>query len=405
MTTSSKRSFSKFNCENSNTEYDEPPTKKQKMNDSSLVISSKLFSDKSDYSQFETIFVAINNSQLTQQLNVYSGIIKEIAEYSTGTIHYCSNKQCKKDIFVLNKDMEHYYYHGTAEQLGFEYCPKSKSFYCEYCLKFLIIKYCNFSNCEYYQRDWPSNFETCKCTECDSIVYNCYCFDSSINFPNLCNNNKCQNKGEKIIICYNCHHSTGWHGYYKAEPCLKCDELVCLKCSGYYNECERICTKCEQETNQKCGNKNCKKIVNLLCFETFECDYNDGAFVVCCEKCKTVYCEECYMCEFCIGCEKMFCCGDGMFNEDLMEYICEKCIGNTNYTMIKCDQCNNEYKSLYKPKSKAECLKLLNGENEMVPLNKCLKQNCDKYFCVNCRTNKIKKKKTSNNLINMINII
>eukprot|EP01084_Bolivina_argentea_P027901 51839_1 len=70
------------------------PMKKQKLNPNPFPIKSILFVNESDHSQFIQIFKSIDNSQLSNKLQITHAINKEIAEYSTGQFVTCNNSNC-----------------------------------------------------------------------------------------------------------------------------------------------------------------------------------------------------------------------------------------------------------------------------------------------------------------------
>eukprot|EP01084_Bolivina_argentea_P266636 452294_1 len=75
--------------------------KKRKLNPIRFQIKSIWFGNKSDHSQFIEIFNSIENSELSNKLQITHAINKEIAEYATGQFTKCDNSKCLNNIPIL----------------------------------------------------------------------------------------------------------------------------------------------------------------------------------------------------------------------------------------------------------------------------------------------------------------
>eukprot|EP01084_Bolivina_argentea_P260709 440353_1 len=319
MTTSKKRSFMDLTDTNHHT-TEEPPTKKQKLNELSSNIQSKLFLNSCDNKQFQTIFNSIDNSQLIQQLNISHIISKEIAEYSTGNIEHCANNECKTEIFILNEYIENYECdHENSSELGFKYCYHSNKYYCKKCMEYAVISM--DCECDYWnQLYWPYNSDKCTNINCNRIISDCDC-SHSLNKPIPCS--QC-NKGNDQHICYWCYENDNYH---RTMECIQCDKIFCNDCVGFHDYDRCICTECEQQTSANCGG-NCGQKLNRLCHEEFRY-YDDIEYIDSCVICNSMFCESCGDLNYCIGCNQSVCEKCNKLNEGVNEcdedYICNKC--------------------------------------------------------------------------------
>ena len=75
-------------------------SKKRKVNKKTR---SSVFVYFSDYTQFINILKAMEESELTDTLNIPHDINREIAEYATGDWIYCGNTECAELVSVLEE--------------------------------------------------------------------------------------------------------------------------------------------------------------------------------------------------------------------------------------------------------------------------------------------------------------
>eukprot|EP01084_Bolivina_argentea_P051396 94541_1 len=87
-----------------------------------------IFSHPQDHKQFITIFLSIEQSKLLKALGVTTVISHNIAEYSTGEIHNCSNPKCKNEIAFVQQN-----YTDLLHQEAFEYFEDREEYFCSHC--------------------------------------------------------------------------------------------------------------------------------------------------------------------------------------------------------------------------------------------------------------------------------
>eukprot|EP01084_Bolivina_argentea_P169147 293251_1 len=95
-------------------EINEPPHKRRKLNineesDSSTSSEKPIPPTTHKFSgidelQFIKLFRTIESCNLIQTLHIPTIINSEIAEYATGSVYNCLNKQCTNKIIKLNED-------------------------------------------------------------------------------------------------------------------------------------------------------------------------------------------------------------------------------------------------------------------------------------------------------------
>eukprot|EP01084_Bolivina_argentea_P051179 94134_1 len=356
MAMSKKRSFNDSNNRNYHP-TEEPPTKKQKLEEFSSTIQSKLFTNICDNKQFQTIFHSIDNSPLIKQFNIPHIISKGIAEYSTGNIKHCANNDCKTEIFILNEYIQKYKSnHGNSAEIGFKYCYHTNEYYCQKCMEYAIML--NGCKCnQWNQIYWPSNLDKCGNITCDGIISDCQCLQG--HQPEPCGD-ECD-KGNVEQICYDCYQNDN---YEKTRVCIECYQVFCDDCIAYSEYDDSICKTCERSTSVECAG-NCGLKINTLCHNKF-IYWDDMTYIQGCEVCDIKYCEWChYVGYYCIGCNMPTCekCsksnGRVGVNKDNEKYVCNECFKDT---IITCTKCNIEYQLLCETNSN---LMSLDGKYEM----------------------------------------
>ena len=126
-------------------------------------IKSKLFhTDDGDQKQFKDIFEAIKSSTISTKMSTPCDIIKEIAEYATGNIKPCNNKDCNADIHRLH---DHYDNISNDNERGYGLCRKSVRYWCSECM--CALKECEEgAKCKIHPAD-PH------CANCSEYHYDC----------------------------------------------------------------------------------------------------------------------------------------------------------------------------------------------------------------------------------------
>eukprot|EP01084_Bolivina_argentea_P272605 464187_1 len=95
-----------------------------------------IFLHHEDHQDFEKIYKLIQHLLL----NIPDAVNKEIAEFATGMIEYCSNDTCEIDIVVLHHDLTIYDdNHCNAHEVGFKRCRSSLSYFCTECMDLAVM--------------------------------------------------------------------------------------------------------------------------------------------------------------------------------------------------------------------------------------------------------------------------
>ena len=169
-----------------------------------VLVKSQTFKDEEDQSQFQELYKIINGALLgfTPYIN------KEIAEYATGNIYNCNNKQCDEQIVIFHQDITKYdkQKHSNSKRLGFKYCSKSDTVYCPNCMDGVMIA----TSCPCKGLYFPSNPNT-RCKRCKSVIHD--------NCMKMCQ--RCDKNG--IISCFYCGHN---------RRCQGCNKFSCNQCSN-----------------------------------------------------------------------------------------------------------------------------------------------------------------------------
>eukprot|EP01084_Bolivina_argentea_P240838 404469_1 len=243
---------------------DEPPTKKhKKINWNAMEIKSIYFSHPNDHFQFKQLFTIIDNSQLSQSLNIPHFINKEIAEYGNGTFKPCNNSKCDNQIPILYQDKQIYddndgingiWTHKNAQKVGYKWCRKNGN--------------------KYFCIDCMANAKPCSCMpiadydDCSTLRY----------IPNLetCNGINCNtllDNGEE------------WCDISWKYTCFGCDNALCYQCEkDTFKTCQecvnRFCEACEDETYNMIDAWDDKWCVCVMCFDEtiIECNMCNEKF-------------------------------------------------------------------------------------------------------------------------------
>ena len=216
---------------------------------------SKVFSNKEDLEQFQTIFHSVKYSELASDSMTPISIIQEIAEYATGDVKGCAASTCDHKVVVLKEDSccgcgvfrHDSYRHDGDMDLNL--------FYCSSCM--LHLEWCEVCDLWIYIPDCT------KCSECTVAIYDC----------------NCDNETECIlcsaVLCAECSHL-----------CDGCDEIVCLEClsapmkeKGVAFECEE-CHQSIPLQHKGCGTEYAIEL-RLLDSELAYCDGEECGNIVC----------------------------------------------------------------------------------------------------------------------------
>eukprot|EP01084_Bolivina_argentea_P292277 502438_1 len=141
---------------------------------SSTQIQSIWFSNNIDHKQFNQIYSIINNSELSNHLNIPYLLNKEIAEYATGQFVECNGDiNCTNHISILNGHIQIYSNNNYENIIGYKYCIESEKYYCFDCM--------NKANKCLYCMDWDCDcctklyFKPNKCNLCCDNTGICDC--------------------------------------------------------------------------------------------------------------------------------------------------------------------------------------------------------------------------------------
>ncbi len=236
-----KRSFKEVNDDaNLPININEPSQKKQKIAAKSANITSKLFENQYDQCQFQKLYKSITASSLVKSMDISSDLIQELAEFATGRLKQCSNKECKDRISVLRQDKELYdETHNYASKLKYKICQHTKQIYCGECMNktMLTTCYCMGTSLEPIMRlELISN--NSKCMECGTYFpgYDCCCWRpcDGENCFDKCGNYCIQCVTQNFHYCYYCDYGGG--------------EAICGKCT--------ICQRCREERDLSDSDRN-----------------------------------------------------------------------------------------------------------------------------------------------------
>eukprot|EP01083_Nonionella_stella_P238040 834476_1 len=215
-----------------------PPSKKRKISPNIIEI--------------ESIFKIIDQSSLTQHLNIPPIINKKIAEYARGHVKYCSNTRCKQLICVFNDD------DTNTIDIRYKSCVSGLQIFCIDCMEFAVpaVEMSTHSDDSLgCWNSWHRNDICCHqlqfipdCSKCDSchqpLPKQCACVPFDL-----------------YAQCYNCDSTTCNKCYDYTDPnsttsCHSCRQLICCGCrAGREDDIfgRYVCVNCYDDTVIECG--------------------------------------------------------------------------------------------------------------------------------------------------------
>mmetsp|Transcript_10293 Transcript_10293/g.15562 ORF Transcript_10293/g.15562 Transcript_10293/m.15562 type:complete len:318 (+) Transcript_10293:22-975(+) len=265
-TASKKRSLQEMQSENEETATDnQSPAKKTKLDEVPETTVVSIFEDDDDQIQFEDIFYAVENCELTKVLKIPHIISKQIAEYATGMLEECNNKHCQNVVITLWDDCEKYKPdHSNCHEFGYKdasYDIFEKSiYYCSECMDMLQTCHCNCGQLSFIP-------ECKRCTQCKKVMFECDRCECSRK------HSQCHCCG--VVKCHACAQQDD-DPMGQMVPCLGCYEpghpyctrnLYCWKClklPAGKNSPYGVCPNCFDESMML---KECK-----YCGETSSSD-------------------------------------------------------------------------------------------------------------------------------------
>ena len=270
MTSSLKRTFSDLNDENA-TKYPEPSAKRIKLADDQSMKTT--FMNNKDHKECTEYLLSIEQADLIQSLQIPLDINREIAEFATGDIKQCGNKECKAGICVLNEAIIAF---ENGKETEWTYCNQKDVYFCELCEP-STIKFICCNTIQYVTEDR-------KCGACrDSDLP--FCVDKYGDYSllmgykcNFCDalddDRTCKDCGE--WACYFHHDMRGCYddkhnGCCKSNGfCILCDEAFCDGCddeNGYFcDKCwESFCGTCWKQQKDYMDCKVCDSNVCQSC--------------------------------------------------------------------------------------------------------------------------------------------
>ena len=301
---SRKRTFSDLN-ESASDKKDagsqELPSKKVKL-EVDRSIKTRFLNSK-DHKACIKYLQSIEESDLIQSLQIPQDVNREIAEYTTGLIKECGNKDCKAGICVLNEAMVNF---ENGKETEWNYCVEKDIFFCSLC-KPSTVKFICCDTVQYVTDDTKCDgsvkYDDGK-TRCFDEVYNKYsmrwkcqfCDDSDSEFDND-NSRTCRGCGKWMCYfhrethkCPNAEHNIYCNLF---DLCVKCDEWYCEGCQG--PDGAVICAECQDLYCEKDWGDgyvcSCFKYIYGTCIakdkenKLGQCDS---------EFCADMHCSECY---------------------------------------------------------------------------------------------------------------
>eukprot|EP01084_Bolivina_argentea_P210562 358348_1 len=309
----SKKRRLEFNDESTNA----PPNKKQNIDSISSTISSRSFSNQEDQKQFQSIYQAVNDSNIVRQYFIPSIVLIQISEYATGNIVKCDNyAQCQHEILVLNED---------NDWIG-------NSFKIETSKKYFSNQFKIF--CSYDENSDSDN---------DSIHQQIFCEQCSKT------KQQCSETSRKWS------HSDRYDDYFDERQCQKYFIAIKCKCGQTIDKCDThrsycVCNfpTCEYDSGYgDCLYRSCSAHKRSKC----NCEYEKDicSLQITTKKCR--YDSDTYVCGDCV--ENMCECGDescfrhkGSCNGFVICECKDECgevIPNPKYVRCKMDKIKSKF--------------------------------------------------------------
>eukprot|EP01084_Bolivina_argentea_P290892 499799_1 len=282
--------------------------RKTKCKNESTTITSNLFLNFSDLKQFQNIAKQIQQCKCIKSMNVPDDIIKQIAEFSTGTIKQCSNYKCKNDMSILKEytAFDLLDYDESGNEFDDEFEEENK---------FMVYKNSN-NETQFISNEACNEFYCLDCTNnCCFLCKDCWCR----NVPTIITHcDRCNKCNKPLTECDGCDFQ---HCYCKRE-CLTCDAQYCAI------DAEEVFRLCEM-----CGNASCKDCMKQVSFDK-DADEYDIQYVCsdcCCGNEVTVNCDECG-----IKCKLLYEGNFLLYSDDKKTEMMEKCFECDNYICFEC---------------------------------------------------------------------
>eukprot|EP01084_Bolivina_argentea_P201057 343740_1 len=338
-----------------------------------------------DKQQYIKLFTIIQSCDLIKKLHIPREIKSEIAEYATGQVFNCLNKQCENKIIKLNCDDDT----SSSSNYCSDYCSDCNEYttFCDMCHALVLIleghkcSWCDdipFLHQDHRDQSYHFAIMPAQCAECHQLYICLDCIDEG----------KC--KICHHLYCFNCFDQRDLANPPKGIECSCCDNYIpkphknCKNIYGYINSNAGliildVCSECECFA---CGDCiiECGKCNTIFCYECYQ-----ETELIQCEVCNTNYeiTKHCRNCDTktqqkCVECGIELCFDCIVKCNDCDNVLCNDCYGESYE--FKCGICNN-----YIPKQHSECVKELDVMLlDELYVAKCEREKCENLVCLNC---------------------